>query len=142
MKSRFGLKQDLDLCGYVYSTLGAQRSAIAQISQLVAEAATAGDLAARMLFERAAAELVEIVVAVRRSLQVPDGVSLPVSYSGGVFDADRLLLDPFQSGLNHFSGQFALMTPRMNPDVGAALYAAKCAGFSFSPDALQRLAGA
>jgi len=142
IKSRFQLQQDLDLCGYIYSTLKAQRSAVAQISQLVAEAAAAGDQAARVLFERAAAELVEMVVALRNGLQVPDEVSLPVSYSGGVFDADRLLLDPFQAGLDRHPGQFALMTPLMSPAIGAALYAAKCAGFAFSSEALQRLSKA
>jgi len=139
MKKRFDLKQDLDLCGYVYSTLGAQRSAIAQISQLVAEACNAGDSQAQAIFTRAAAELAAIVVAVRKTLQVPDNVTMPVSYSGGVFDADRLLLDPFLQGLNNYPGQFSLMTPLLTPAIGAAIYAAKCAGFQFSPEALKRL---
>ena len=142
MKSRFQLQQDLDLCGYIYSTLKAQRSAIAQISQLVGEAAAGGDQEARGLFERAAAELVAMVVAVRKGLQVRDDVRLPVSYSGGVFDADLLLLAPFRAGLDRYPGQFALMTPLMSPDIGAAMYAAKCAGFEFSNDALQRLSKA
>ena len=142
MKIRFELTQDLDLCGYVYSKLGAQRSAIAQISQLVAEAAEAGDQQARAIFERAAAELVAIVVAVRQTLQVPDGVILPVSYSGGVFDADVLLLEPFRRGLNLYPGQFKLMMPLLTPAIGAAIYAAKCAGFTFSQEALTRLSRA
>lgn len=138
MKSRFGLKQDLDLCGHVYSTLGAQRSAIAQIAQLVAEAAQLGDVRARTIFQRAAEELVEFVVAVRKTLHVPDQVTLPVSYSGGVFD-NALLLDAFMNGLQAYPGQFRLMTPLLSPALGAALYAAKCAGCNLSPEALQQL---
>jgi len=144
MKQRFELKQDLDLCGYVYSTLGAQRSAIAQISQLVAEAALAGDPRAHAIFIRAAEELVAIVAAVRKSLQVPDYEIFPISYSGGVFDSDQLLLEPFQHGLNLCNAQsntpFKLMRPQLTPAIGAAIYAAKCTGFTFSPEALARLA--
>jgi len=140
MTQRFELKQDLDLCGYVYSTLGAQRSAIAQISQLVAQAALAGDPKAHAIFIRAAEELVSIVVAVRKSLRVPDDVVFPVSYSGGVFDSDKLLLEPFQHGLNSCNVPFILATPRLTPVIGAAIYAAKCAGFKFAADTLTRLA--
>lgn len=140
MKSRFELKQDLDLCGYVYSTLAAQRSAIAQISQLVGAAALAGDERSRAIFERAATELVAIVAAVRKSLLVPEGVTMPVSYSGGVFDSKELLLTPFAEGLNRQAGHFSLMPPRLSPVIGAALYAAKCAGLRLEPAALARLA--
>jgi len=139
MKDRFKLNEDLDLCGYVYSTLGAQRSAIAQISQLVAQAASEGDQQARGLFERAANELVAMVEAVRKNLKVPDQVLLPVSYSGGVFDSDRLLLIPFQEGLARCHGQFKLVKPRYQPAIGAAIYAAQCANVDFSPEALQQL---
>jgi N-acetylglucosamine kinase-like BadF-type ATPase len=142
LKRSFDLKQDLDLCGYIYNTLGAQRSAIAQISQLVSQAAAAGDVLARDIFARSAAELVAIVVAVRRALKVPDGVTLPVSYSGGVFDAQALLLAPFRHGLSQHPGQFSLMTPLLEPAVGAAIYAAKCAGVQFGRDAINRLSKA
>jgi N-acetylglucosamine kinase-like BadF-type ATPase len=139
MKGRFKLKQDLDLCGYIYSTLGAQRTAIGQISQLVAQAALEGDWQAHALFVRAAQELVAMVAAVRKALKVPAHVQFPVSYSGGVFDSDHLLLDPFRDGLQRI-GEYKLSTPQFEPVIGAAIYAAKCANFSFTPDALQRLA--
>lgn len=140
MRSRFNLTRDLDLCGYIYSTLGAQRSAIAQISQIVAEAALAGDTAAYAIFERAALELAAIVSAVRTSLHVPATATLPVSYSGGVFSSDTLLLTPFQNALNSYPGQFSLVTPKLTPVIGAAIYAAKCAGLKLGPAALSRLA--
>ncbi|MET3107791.1 N-acetylglucosamine kinase-like BadF-type ATPase [Oxalobacteraceae bacterium GrIS 2.11] len=137
---RFKLKEELDLCGHVYSTLGAQRSAIAQISQLVAEAALAGDDQARMIFFRAALELADMVMAVRKVLQVPDSVIFPVSYSGGVFDGGSLLLEPFTQQLQQ--RHFEVRKPILTPAIGAAMYAAKCAGADLDAAAIAKLAAA
>lgn len=137
LMTRFKLAQELDLCGHVYTTLGAQRSLIAQISHVVAEAALAGDMQANAIFERAAAELIQIVVALRKILQVPDQIVFPVSYSGGVFDSGRLLLDPFRYGLQGLN--FAVKNPVLSPVIGAAMYAAKRAGLHLSQAAVGRL---
>lgn len=141
VRERLQLGIDLDLCGHVYSRLGAQRSAVAGLSQLVSEAALAGDQQARTIFSRAAQELAAMVCAVRASLHVPDRVTLPVSYSGGVFESGALLLEPFREQLATHPGHFSLTTPALNPAVGAALYAAKCVGHQFSAEALRNLKG-
>jgi N-acetylglucosamine kinase-like BadF-type ATPase len=139
-RERLQLASDLDLCGHVYSKLGAQRGAMAQISQLVGEAALLGDEQARMIFAEAASELVELIGAIRNTLKVPPGMALPISYSGGVFKSGALLMEPFRQALASLPEFFTLTEPMLSPAIGAALYAAKCCDQRLNPDALARLA--
>jgi len=142
MRERLKLASDLDMCGHVYSKLGAQRGAMAQISQLVGEAALLGDEQARMIFADAAAELVELIGAIRNTLKVPPAMSLPISYSGGVFKSGALLMEPFRQALGTLPEFFTLTEPMLSPAIGAAVYAARCCEQMLSPDALARLAQA
>jgi N-acetylglucosamine kinase-like BadF-type ATPase len=105
-----------------------QRSQLAQLSRLVAQAASAGDAAAIALFRHAASELVDIVDAVRDQLQVPPELELPLSYSGGLFQLQDLLLAPFEAVFTARSRKYRLVAARLPPDAGAALHAAKLAG--------------
>jgi N-acetylglucosamine kinase-like BadF-type ATPase len=141
IRQRLALDSDLDLCGHVYSELGAQRSAIASMSKWIAEAAQQGDQQALLLFDRAAAELVDIVDAVRLQLQVSAELVLPVSYSGGLFNSGSLLLDPFRARLESDQRRYQLVLPKFKPSIGAALYAARCAGHQFSVSEIMHLAG-
>jgi N-acetylglucosamine kinase-like BadF-type ATPase len=140
LRQRLELGADLDLCGHIYSRLGAQRGAMAQISQLVGEAALQGDEQARAIFADAAGELVGLIGAVRENLQVPQGLALPVSYSGGVFKSGELIMEPLRGKLAEHVEFFVLSEPMLPPDIGAALYAAKCCGVTLGDDALARLA--
>jgi len=128
VRRRFALQDDLDLCAAIYGKSAAQRSQLAQLSRLVAEAASAGDAAARALFAQAATELADIVDAVRDRLQVPTELELPLSYSGGLFELRELLLAPFEAALTARSRKYRPRPARLPPDAGAALYAAKLAG--------------
>ena len=139
-KSRLGLNVDLDLCGHVYTQLSGERARIAQLSRLVQDAAAAGDMQAIAIFTTAAAELAELVDATRRQLDFVMGEPVPVSYSGGVFDhAGDLLLRPFSAALRAHDSGYRLEAPALTPVLGAALYAASCAGFSLPAAALARL---
>ena len=140
-KQRLELGADLDLCGHIYTRLAAQRSAIAQLSRLVGEAALAGDQQANEIFVQAAGELAALVHAVRSNLAVPDGVCLPVSHSGGVFNSGALLMEPFRKALSSHAASFNLIAPILSPAMGAALYAARCSHRGLSIDVLARLAG-
>lgn len=131
------LGMDLDLCAEVYSRRKAERSQVAQLARLVQQAAAEGDEQALAIFGRAARELAEIVDAVRRQLQAPADVVVPVSYTGGVFNSESPVLAPFAQALAQ--GGFALRTPAFSPVIGAALYAAQCGGRFPGPDALARL---
>jgi N-acetylglucosamine kinase-like BadF-type ATPase len=128
VRRHFALQDDLDLCAAIYGKSMAQRSELAQLSKLVAEAASAGDAAARALFVEAARELADIVDAVRDQLRVPADVDLPVSYSGGVFQLRHLLLTPLEAALASRARKYRFLAARLPPDAGAALQAAKLGG--------------
>jgi N-acetylglucosamine kinase-like BadF-type ATPase len=142
MRERLALQEDLDLCEVVYGVLKGERSKIAALSRLVAEAAGQGDAQAEAIIEAAAAELVALVDAVRNSLGVAAGVGVNVSYTGGLFGADGPLREPFARALAARQASYHLAPPRLAPALGAALYAARSAGTPLSAAALEKLAGA
>lgn len=125
---RLQLKQDLDLCAHVYGDGAALRRSFAQFAPLIDEAARAGDKQAAAIFTRGADELVQCVLAVRRSLEVPDATRLPVSHTGGVFNGTSLMVDAFRAALKSASMPFEYRSPLHEPAFGAALYAKRLAG--------------
>ncbi|GFE85396.1 BadF/BadG/BcrA/BcrD ATPase family protein [Steroidobacter agaridevorans] len=139
VRARFGLTIDLDLCARIYGESGSVRSVFAQFATLVHEAAQAGDRQASAIFDRGARELVDCVIAVRRSLAVPEGDIIPVSHSGGVFNGAEFSRDAFRSALEAASQSFEYRAPVYSPDVGAALYAAQLAAQPLNEAAKQAL---
>ncbi len=128
VRRHFVLRHDLDLCAAIYGKRLAQRSQFAQLSHLVVEAANAGDAAAAALFVQAAAELSELIDAVRHGLQVPPDVRLAVSYSGDLFEPHDLLLAPLRSAIESPSRNYSFLAARLPSDAGAAVHAAKLSG--------------
>lgn len=136
------LAADLDLCGHFYGPQAAGRTGLAGFAPVVAEAAGQGDDAARAIFDRAAEHLADIVAATARQLQAPVAATLPVSYSGGVFQSQALVLGPFRAALARRLPNASLAAPRFSPSIGAALQAARLAGRPLGEVALARLAAA
>jgi N-acetylglucosamine kinase-like BadF-type ATPase len=128
VRAHFALQEDLDLCAAIYGKTTTQRSHFARLSKVVAEAAHAGDAEARAVFVRAAAELSDIVDAVRDRLRVPAEMQLPVSYSGSLFQLRDLLLAPLEASLACRARKYRFLTARLPPDAGAALHAARLGG--------------
>jgi N-acetylglucosamine kinase-like BadF-type ATPase len=128
VRRHFVLQNDLDLCAAIYGKRLAQRSQFAQLSRLVIDAASAGDSAARALFVQAAAELGEIIDAVRYQLQVPPEVRLAVSYSGGMFESKELLLASLKEALASPARNYSFKSALLPSDAGAAVHAAKLSG--------------
>ena len=139
VRQHFALQADLDLCAAVYSESAAQRSSLAALSMLIAEAALAGDGQAAALFDQAADELAQMVHAVHAQLQVPEDTTVMVSYSGGLFQQRELLLMPLQSKLAQAPGRYCVVAPRLSPVAGAALYAAKLSGAPLGEAAVDEL---
>jgi N-acetylglucosamine kinase-like BadF-type ATPase len=139
VRERLKLEVDLDLCARVYGNDGGTRSAVAQFAQLVHEAAESGDDESRAIFLRAAGELAATVVAVRRSLQVPPTVVLPVSYTGGAFSGSAWLVEGFKQALAREPTPYEIRVPRFPPVIGAALYAARLAARPLDASALHTL---
>jgi N-acetylglucosamine kinase-like BadF-type ATPase len=139
VRERFGLTQDLDLCAVINGTQGTTRSWVAQLARLVSDAAAAGDTQAMDIFDRAAQELAELAAGVHKALAVPKNTPFAVSYSGGVFNAKALVLEPFRQALSERAPECVLTEPQFSPAIGAALYAAYCYGEPLNIQALERL---
>ncbi|MET0321061.1 MAG: BadF/BadG/BcrA/BcrD ATPase family protein, partial [Duganella sp.] len=139
VRGRLALQEDLDLCEVVYGELKGERSRIAALSRLVSEAAAQGDLQAQAIVDAAAAELVALVAAVRRTLEVPAGQPVAVSCTGGLFGDDGPLRTPFAAALAAHGASWRLAPPRLAPVLGAALYAARSAGTPLAAAALDHL---
>jgi N-acetylglucosamine kinase-like BadF-type ATPase len=139
LRRHFSLQDDLDLCAAIYGQSVAQRSQFGALSRLVAQAAAAGDVQAQELFARAAQELAQIIHAVHGQLRVPDSLAVPLSYSGGMFRLGDLLLAPLQSALAARGMPYRLVQPRLPPQGGAALYAARLSGFPLDAQAVTAL---
>ena len=71
VREHFQLKRDIDLAGLINGLSGASRTSIAQLCQLIGEAAAKGDDEACEIYRRAGGELASIVIAVRHNLNVP-----------------------------------------------------------------------
>jgi N-acetylglucosamine kinase-like BadF-type ATPase len=136
-REALGLAVDLDLCAQLMNAH--DRGRIAAMSQLVARAAYRGDASALRIFNDAARELAAIADAVRQTLQFEPNEPVPVSYSGGVFNAGELILGPLQRHLETQSRTFQLQAPMFTPSAGAAIHAARLAGQPLSVHAMQRL---
>jgi len=139
LRRHFELQSDLDLCAAIYDQAQVQRSNLAALAPLVAEAARHGDVRASALFTDAAGELAQLVDAVHRRLAVPPRQTLSVSYSGGLFQQRDLLLAPLLAHLASRDGRYRVVAPRLPPAAGAALYAAKCSGAPLSASAIGAL---
>jgi len=133
VRAHFGLAVDLDLCAHVYGEGAGARSAFAGFAPLVQQAAQSGDARAADIFSRGADELVQCVCAVRRALQVPETVVLPVSTTGGAVQNGGLMLDAFRAALGQARPPFVYREPQFQPEIGAALYAAYLLGRRLTP---------
>ena len=61
-----------------------------------------------------------------------------MSYSGGMFKHEGYV-QLFVTALQRAQATYDLQRPKLDPAVGAALYAAKHSGHPLSPDAVQQL---
>jgi N-acetylglucosamine kinase-like BadF-type ATPase len=128
--AHFQLDNDLDICAHVYGGNAYARGDLAQLSRQVAEAARAGDAMAAGIFRDAGRELACICDTLRLALHFEPDEPVPVSWSGGAFNADELLLAPLRDALLAASPHFDMRLPLHVPHYGAALYAARLAHHS------------
>ena len=117
-----GLDEAYDLIAYVRDELRGDRTKIASLTRVLREASVAGDERALDVYERAAAELSQIVVAAACDVFKP-GEQVPVGYVGGVFEgAGELLLEPLRRFL---PCGFELVEPAFGPAAGPCLLLAR-----------------
>jgi N-acetylglucosamine kinase-like BadF-type ATPase len=133
VRDEFHLTQDLDLSGFVMVEIAGKRDAMAALARLVAKAAELADAAVLELYVKAAKELVRIVAAVARQLGYNEDEVIATSYSGGVFRAGAIILDPLRAELRDHELSYRLVAPLYEPDIGAAIYAGRLAGIGLEP---------
>lgn len=121
MRSRLRLERDFDLIAYVHKELKLERDQVARLALILHEAAQQGDPHAREAYRQAAYECSLIVKSLLKQLQFSPKEEVTVSYSGGVFKAGELILEPLRSFLQDF--RVVLKQPVLSPVSGAALYA-------------------
>jgi N-acetylglucosamine kinase-like BadF-type ATPase len=138
MRPRLGLGTDLDIVDLVLRRWRAGRTEVASLAPVVVDAARQGDRQAVAILQEAAAELVLLVEVTRRRLGALDTETIPVSWSGGVFNAPEIL-SSFRARLDSSPGSYDLREPLHPPAVGAALVAATGAGTPLTAVAVQRL---
>src|SRR5438105_452498 len=81
--------------------------------------------------------------AVRRALQFESNEPVPLYYSGGVFKAGTLMLDPLRHHLERQLGTtYQLKSPVLPLSIRTAIYAASISGQPISGRAMQRLVAA
>jgi N-acetylglucosamine kinase-like BadF-type ATPase len=137
LRAHLALEADLDLVDVVLNRWQGERSEIAALSRVVAGAAEAGDEHAARILSEAAEELAGLVDATRRLLDFGPGEDVPVSYSGGVFNAP-LVVEGLEAALGPLHDGYELREPLYSPPVGAAIYAAKLAGEPLDVGAIGR----
>ncbi len=139
LKAHFAIDADLDLCGRILGTGTPSRDTVAALSRHVAFAAQSGDAEAQRIFIQGAAELAGMIDAIRKALAFTTDETVTVSYSGGVFNSEGLILSPLRRALATLPAQYRLAEPILPPGIGAAVYAARSAREPLSPEALDRL---
>ena len=127
LKRELGLIDDFDIIRFAQDHLH-DRTRIASLSVLVAQAAREEDASARRIYQQAAEEIAQMVETIMRELFDKDGFEergsasldalVPVTYIGGVFNAGDVLLDPL---LHALPARCRLVAPLHEPSLGPVL---------------------
>lgn len=115
------------------------RQRVASFAPLVDQAARLGDPVAQDILKQAAQSLATFVAAVRNQLFGPSE-TVPVSYTGGVFQSP-VLLERFRMLVELDDGN-RLTAPRYGPAAGALLEAYRAAGVACTLQAVPQEKGA
>ncbi|MEG1012098.1 MAG: BadF/BadG/BcrA/BcrD ATPase family protein, partial [Ruthenibacterium sp.] len=120
VRERYPMKTDFEFAVMAHRDWLPHRDKVAQFQTLLSDAADAGDVMAREMYEQAAAELAQLAVAVKAGLHFHDA-AVTVSYSGGTFRAGEKLLMPLGRWLQQEG--MVLRKPILTPVEGAVLLA-------------------
>ncbi|MDE7220941.1 MAG: ATPase [Oscillospiraceae bacterium] len=119
VRQALGLSEDMRFIDIVVNDLAPCRDKVAAFQLYASQAAESGDPAAVSLYQKAARELALLASALRKELVLPETAS--VTYSGGLFRAGGLILDPLAKALD--SCGCVLQKPERSALEGALLLA-------------------
>lgn len=120
--AELSLERDIDLCQRVAGPPAMTRPQLAALAPIVVAAAEDGDALAKKVLDEAALQLVRMAEAIRRALEFPVDVAVPLSWSGSILTEVAGVRTRFSDEIDAVGG-FQLVTPRHDPAYGAALYA-------------------
>lgn len=112
---------------------GPEARDVSSLCQVVYRCAVSGDAIARSLFDDAAGELAEGVVAAARRLGVDDS-PIAVSYQGGVPEHCPLLVAQMRERLKEELPKARVQFPLWKPVIGAYLLACSSVGWKATPE--------
>lgn len=113
-------KEDYQFIDRVVAQIAPDRARVADFQRYALSAAQAGDQAAAALYERAAEELSLMIETLKGKLQF-SSEPIHVSYSGGIFHAGDLILEPLQRKVSMLG--CVLQSPKRSATEGAILLA-------------------
>jgi N-acetylglucosamine kinase-like BadF-type ATPase len=114
------LKNDFDFIDIISAHYRNYRKQVASLQVLAEKAALAGASSAVALYDEAVRELSLLVNAVRNQLDFTES-PFCVSYSGGLFLAEKFVIPQFSREIEKMGGK--LVSPRFGPEEGALLLA-------------------
>ncbi|MGL5754809.1 MAG: N-acetylglucosamine kinase [Paraclostridium sp.] len=121
IKEKLNISDDFDIIDYVLNNIKKDRTKVAQFSKICFESAMLNDKNALEIFNEAGYELSLLVKMIITELDFKKEIL--ISYSGGVFKSEKLILDPLKKYLEDYNIKFT--KPILEPDMGACLAAYK-----------------
>lgn len=121
LEQEHNIKEYFEIVEIVFDRINFSRTEIAKFASLGSKAAELGCNASRKIFEEAGVELAKHIVSLKDQLGFDDGFI--VSYTGGVFKADDLILEPFKKYLIEKEIKCEVRKPTLEPWEGAVLLA-------------------
>jgi N-acetylglucosamine kinase-like BadF-type ATPase len=135
IRQEFAIEHDFDFVTFYRDQLLGAREKIAALQIILAKAAEAGDPSALQAYVDASFELTALVQAVHGQLFSNDQAAVPVTCSGGLMKAGKLIMDPLQERLEILN--FRWTQPLLPPTAGAIL--AACEDIGYSPGDLSTI---
>lgn len=139
VKEEFNIQEDFEFLDLIINDLEMKRDEIGQLAKLLYRAAEAGDEVAIKTYSHASHELYLIIKALVEKLNFDISSEILASYSGGVFNAGKYILEPLDMYLMKDKLNIKFVEPILMPVTGAALYALNIYLGNIENNALERL---
>lgn len=126
IEEEYDISYTYEIVDIVFNRLKFNRAEIAKFSKIAALAAEKGCVASIEIFKEAAKSIFEHIEVLAKELDFKEEFIL--SYTGGVFKAGELILNPLKDLINKSGLKCILKEPKLDPWDGSALLAYNLAG--------------
>ncbi len=123
VRSELEINHDFEIIDLVINRLEMKRDEVAKLARILYKAAEKEDKFAIEIFSQAAYEHYLTIKSIIEKLDFQPDEKILVSYSGGVFNSGKYILEPLKKYLDKQNRNIELITPILKPVLGAALYA-------------------